>query len=91
MASLLSPAAGPGYHGALWGCLCDLRQAELQTDSEDVILSITKLSPDDGVGVGGDTNHFKRPGGMIPKTQLLDRKQTGEGEIGPCSFISIFP
>lgn len=53
MASLLSPAAGPGYHRALWGCLCDLRQAELQTDSEDVILSMTKLSPDDGGGGGG--------------------------------------
>lgn len=38
MASLLSPSAGPGYHRALWGCLCDLRQAELQTVSEDVIL-----------------------------------------------------
>lgn len=51
MASLASPAAGLGYHGALWGCLCDLKQAELQTDSEDVILSMTKLSPDDGGGI----------------------------------------
>lgn len=44
-----SPAAGPGYHSALWGCLCDLSEAELQTDSEDGILCtiITGCSPDD--------------------------------------------
>lgn len=44
-----SPAAGPGYHRALWGCLCDLSEAELQTDSEDGILCtiIPGCSPDD--------------------------------------------
>lgn len=35
MASRLSPAAGPGYHRALWGCRCDPREEELQTGSED--------------------------------------------------------